>query len=237
MLRIADLKVHYGGIAALKGVSLSVPEKKIVTLVGANGAGKSTLIRTICGLVPAESGSIRFLGREIAGTRPHRLAREGIVMVPEGRRVFVNLSVLENLLMGAFAREDNEHIAPEIEEIFQTFPRLRERTDQPAGTLSGGEQQMLAVGRALMSRPKLLLLDEPSLGLAPLLIREVFRMIQKIHDEGTTILLVEQNAMAALHIADYGYVLETGRMVLEGEGRELLKNERVREAYLGESLD
>ena len=236
MLRITDLKVHYGGIAALKGVSLSVPEGKIVTLVGANGAGKSTLIRTICGLVAAESGSIRFLGREIKGSPPHLLAREGIVMVPEGRKVFVNLSVLENLLMGAFARDDHENIARDIEDVFRNFPRLRERSAQPAGTLSGGEQQMLAVGRALMSRPKLLLLDEPSLGLAPLLIREVFRIIQTIHEEETTILLVEQNAMAALHIADYGYVLETGNLVLEGKGRELLKNERVREAYLGESI-
>jgi len=236
VLRITDLKVHYGGISALKGVSLSVPEEKIVTLVGANGAGKSTLIRTICGLVPAESGSIRFLGRETTGAPPHLLAREGIVMVPEGRKVFVNLSVLENLLMGAFAREDDDNIKRDVEDIFKTFPRLKERSSQPAGTLSGGEQQMLAVGRALMSRPKLMLLDEPSLGLAPLLIKEVFRIIQKIHDEGTTILLVEQNAMAALQIADYGYVLETGRIVLEGEGRELLKNERVREAYLGETL-
>jgi len=228
VLRITDLKVHYGGIAALKGVSLSVPEGKIVTLVGANGAGKSTLIRTICGLVAAESGSIRFLGREIKGSPPHLLAREGIVMVPEGRKVFVNLSVLENLLMGAFARDDHENIARDIEDVFRNFPRLRERSAQPAGTLSGG--------RALMSRPKLLLLDEPSLGLAPLLIREVFRIIQTIHEEETTILLVEQNAMAALHIADYGYVLETGNLVLEGKGRELLKNERVREAYLGESI-
>lgn len=236
MLRIKELKVHYGGITSLKGVSLNVPEEKIVTLVGANGAGKSTLIRTICGLVPAESGSIQFLGKEITGYPPHLLAREGIVMVPEGRKVFVNLSVHENLLMGAFGRDDKKNILRDVEEIFIIFPRLKERAEQPAGTLSGGEQQMLAVGRALMSRPKLLLLDEPSLGLAPLLIREVFRVIQKIHAEGTTILLVEQNAMAALHVADYGYVLETGRIVLEGEGHDLLKNNRVREAYLGETM-
>lgn len=236
MLRIKDLKVNYGGIAALKGVCLNVPEEKIVTLVGANGAGKSTLIRTICGLIPAESGSVRFLGREIAGYPPHRLVLEGIVMVPEGRKVFVNLTVYENLLMGAFGRKDRRKISLDIDDIFNIFPRLMERAGQPAGTLSGGEQQMLAVGRALMSRPKLLLLDEPSLGLAPLLIREVFRVIQKIHDEGTTILLVEQNAMAALHIADYGYVLETGRVVLEGAGRDLLNNDRVREAYLGETM-
>jgi len=236
LLRIKDLKVNYGGIAALKGVCLNVPEEKIVTLVGANGAGKSTLIRTICGLIPAESGSVRFLGREIAGYPPHRLVLEGIVMVPEGRKVFVNLTVYENLLMGAFGRKDRRKISLDIDDIFNIFPRLMERAGQPAGTLSGGEQQMLAVGRALMSRPKLLLLDEPSLGLAPLLIREVFRVIQKIHDEGTTILLVEQNAMAALHIADYGYVLETGRVVLEGAGRDLLNNDRVREAYLGETM-
>jgi branched-chain amino acid transport system ATP-binding protein len=237
VLRIKELKVNYGGIAALKGVSLNVPEEKIVTLVGANGAGKSTLIRTICGLVLPESGSVQFLGKEITGYPPHLLAREGIVMVPEGRKVFVNLSVYENLLMGAFVRDDTKNISRDIEDIFNIFPRLRERAEQPAGTLSGGEQQMLAVGRALMSRPKLLLLDEPSLGLAPLLIREVFRVIQKIHDEGTTILLVEQNAMASLHIADYGYVLETGRMVLEGAGPDLLKNDRVREAYLGETIE
>ncbi len=236
MLKIDSLHVHYGGISALKGVSLNVQEEKIVTLVGANGAGKSTLVRAICGLVPAESGSIRFLGREVTGTPPHLLSREGIVMVPEGRRVFVNLSVYENLRMGAYGRSDQKGIGRDILQIYEIFPRLKERKDQPAGTLSGGEQQMLALGRALMAHPKLLLLDEPSLGLAPLLIREVFRVLQKIHDEGTTILLIEQNAMAALHIADYGYVLETGTIVLEGTGEDLLKNERVKEAYLGESV-
>jgi branched-chain amino acid transport system ATP-binding protein len=235
MLRIQNLKVNFGGIAALKGVTLNVSEEKIVTLVGANGAGKSTLVRTICGLVPAESGSVRFLGREIMGTPPHLLAREGIVMVPEGRRVFVNLTVYENLLMGAYGRSDRTGIVHDIDDVYGIFPRLRERTGQPAGTLSGGEQQMLAVGRALMSRPKLLLLDEPSLGLAPILIREVFRIILKIHQEGTTILLIEQNAMAALNVADYGYVLETGKIVLEGTGADLLKDARVKEAYLGDS--
>ncbi len=236
MLKIRDLQVHYGGIAALKGVSLNVAEEKIVTLVGANGAGKSTLIRTICGLVPAASGSIRFLGTEILGTPPHLIAREGVVMVPEGRRVFVNLSVVENLLMGAYSRDDQDRIAGDIEDVYKIFPRLKERAHQPAGTLSGGEQQMLAVGRALLSRPKLLLLDEPSLGLAPLLIREVFRVIRRIHDAGTTILLVEQNAMAALQVADYGYVIETGTIALEGTGQDLLKDERIKKVYLGEAF-
>ncbi len=235
MLRIDALQVRYGGIGALKGVTLNVPEERIVTLVGANGAGKSTLLRSVCGLVPAESGSIRFLGKEILGTPPHSLAKEGIVMVPEGRRVFVNLSVYENLLMGAYARETGV-TARDVEEVYEVFPRLRERAGQPAGTLSGGEQQMLAVGRALMSRPRLLLLDEPSLGLAPLLTKEVFRVIRRIHEEGTTILLVEQNAMAALLVADYGYVLETGRIVLEGKGVDLLQDERVKKAYLGETV-
>lgn len=235
MLKVEGLNVHYGGIHALKTVSIHVPEEKVVTLVGANGAGKSTLLRAVSGLVPASSGSIRYTGREILGIPSHRIAREGIAMSPEGRRVFVNLSVYENLLMGAYCRDDKKEIDWDIEWIFETFPRLLERRDQPAATLSGGEQQMLALGRALMSRPKLLLLDEPSLGLAPLLIREVFRVITKIHQEGTTILLIEQNAMAALNVADYGYVLETGEIVLEGTGKDLLCDERVKKAYLGES--
>jgi branched-chain amino acid transport system ATP-binding protein len=235
LLRVEGLNVHYGGIHALKSVTLHVPEEKVVTLVGANGAGKSTLLRTVCGLVPATSGTIRYLGRPITGIAPHRIAREGIAMAPEGRRVFVNLSVYDNLLMGAYGRSDKKEIECDIEWIFETFPRLLERCEQPAATLSGGEQQMLALGRALMSRPKLLLLDEPSLGLAPLLIREVFRVIRKIHEEGTTILLIEQNAMAALNVADYGYVVETGEIVLEGTGKDLLSDERVKKAYLGES--
>ncbi|HPK19335.1 MAG TPA: ABC transporter ATP-binding protein, partial [Syntrophales bacterium] len=212
-----------------------VPEEKVVTLVGANGAGKSTLLRAVSGLVPVSGGKIRYAGRDILGIPSHRIAREGIAMSPEGRRVFVNLSVYENLLMGAYCRDDRKEIDRDIEWIFETFPRLLERRDQPAATLSGGEQQMLALGRALMSRPRLLLLDEPSLGLAPLLIREVFRVITKIHQEGTTILLIEQNAMAALHVADYGYVLETGEIVLEGTGKDLLGDERVKKAYLGET--
>jgi len=235
VLRVEGLNVHYGGIHALKSVSIHVPEEKIVTLVGANGAGKSTLLRTVCGLVPATSGEIRYLGRPITGIASHRIAQEGIAMAPEGRRVFVNLSVHENLLMGAYSRSETKDIERDIEWIFEIFPRLLERRNQHAGTLSGGEQQMLALGRALMSRPKLLLLDEPSLGLAPLLIREVFRVISKIHEEGTTILLIEQNAMAALNVADYGYVLETGEIVLEGTGKDLLNDERVKKAYLGES--
>jgi len=235
VLEVEGLNVHYGGIHALKNVSIRVPEEKVVTLVGANGAGKSTLLRAVSGLVPASGGKIRYAGRDILGIPSHRIAREGIAMSPEGRRVFVNLSVYENLLMGAYCRDDRKEIDRDIEWIFETFPRLLERRDQPAATLSGGEQQMLALGRALMSRPKLLLLDEPSLGLAPLLIREVFRVITKIHQEGTTILLIEQNAMAALHVADYGYVLETGEIVLEGTGKDLLCDERVKKAYLGET--
>jgi len=235
VLEVEGLNVHYGGIHALKNVSIRVPEEKVVTLVGANGAGKSTLLRAVSGLVPASGGKIRYAGRDILGIPSHRIAREGIAMSPEGRRVFVNLSVYENLLMGAYCRDDRKEIDRDIEWIFETFPRLLERRDQPAATLSGGEQQMLALGRALMSRPRLLLLDEPSLGLAPLLIREVFRVITKIHQEGTTILLIEQNAMAALHVADYGYVLETGEIVLEGTGKDLLCDERVKKAYLGET--
>ncbi|MEN6464497.1 MAG: ABC transporter ATP-binding protein [Syntrophaceae bacterium] len=236
MLSIVGLNVSYDGIHALKGVSLEVTEGKIVALVGANGAGKSTLLRTISGLVPASSGKIKFLGREINRLPAHRIAREGIAMVPEGRKVFAELSIFENLLMGAFARKDSGNIKKDIDWVYGIFPRLRERSSQTAVTLSGGEQQMLALGRALMSRPKLILLDEPSLGLAPLLIREVFRVICQINQEGTTILLIEQNAMAALNIADYGYVLETGSIVLEGTGKELLNDSRVKEAYLGESV-
>jgi len=237
LLKVNNLNVHYGGIHALRGISLNVAEEKIITLIGANGAGKSTLLRTVAGLVPATGGSIKFLGREILGMPTHRIAQDGIAMAPEGRKVFVNVSVYENLLMGAYNRAGRDEIQEDVSMVFETFPRLKEREHQPAGTLSGGEQQMLAVGRALMSRPKLLLLDEPSLGLAPLLIREVFRIIRKINGQGTTILLIEQNAMAALNVADYGYVLETGSIVLEGTGKELLGDRRIKEAYLGESSD
>lgn len=235
MLEIKDLEVYYGGIHALKGVSLQVPEKQIVTLVGANGAGKSTLLRTISNLVPASAGSIAFKKQNITGSKTVDIVKKGITLVPEGRRIFANLTVLENLKMGAYARKDKAGIEADIEKMYGLFPRLKERTWQVAGTLSGGEQQMLAIARALMSRPSLLMMDEPSLGLAPLLVKEVFRIIQDIHDQGVTILLIEQNATAALQIADYGYVLETGSIVLEGPGKELAKNEDVRQAYLGKA--
>ena len=236
MLKVEGLNVHYGGIHALKNVSIRVPEEKVVTLVGANGAGKSSLLRAISGLVPAASGSIRFLGKELTGRPPYEIVRSGIAIAPEGRKVFINLSVHENLLMGGYNRKDKEEMEKDLEHVFGIFPRLRERIGQKAATLSGGEQQMLAVGRALMSRPKLLMLDEPSLGLAPLLIRAVFRVIEQIHGDGTTILLIEQNARAALQVADYGYVIETGSIVLEGTGQDLLDDERVKKAYLGESI-
>ncbi|MEN6350165.1 MAG: ABC transporter ATP-binding protein [Syntrophomonas sp.] len=235
MLEIKDLQVYYGGIHALKGVSLKVPEKQIVTLVGANGAGKSTLLRAVSNLVPVSSGSISFLGQDITRKKTVDIIKRGITLVPEGRRIFANLSVLENLKMGAYARNDKEGIKNDIEKMYDLFPRLQERTWQVAGTLSGGEQQMLAIARALMSRPTLLMMDEPSLGLAPLLVKEVFRIIQDIHKQGVTILLIEQNATAALQIADYGYVLETGGIVLEGPGQDLARNEDVRRAYLGKA--
>ena len=222
LLYIKDLKVSYGGIEAIKGISLSVEKGEIVTLIGANGAGKSTTLRAISGLV-----SIQV----ISGQSPQKIVSEGIGMVPEGRRVFPNLTVLENLKIGAYLRKDD--LTPDIEHVYQLFPRLKERSWQPAGTLSGGEQQMLAVGRAMMMRPKLLMIDEPSLGLAPLVIRDIFRIIQTLHEEGITILLVEQNANAALRIADSAYVLETGNITMHGTGKELLDNPQVTEAYLG----
>lgn len=235
MLKIKDLEVYYGGIHALKGVSLQVPENKIVTLVGANGAGKSTLLRAISNLVPVTSGNISFRDQDITGKRTVDIVKKGVTLVPEGRRIFANLTVLENLKMGAYARNDKAGVAADIERMHELFPRLQERTWQIAGTLSGGEQQMLAIARALMSRPALLMMDEPSLGLAPLLVKEVFRIIKEIHSQGVTILLIEQNATAALKIADYGYVLETGSIVLEGPGKELANNQDVRQAYLGKA--
>jgi branched-chain amino acid transport system ATP-binding protein len=235
MLTIKDLNVFYGGIHALKGISLEVPENKIVTLVGANGAGKSTLLRAISNLVPVTSGNIAFKDQDITGKNTVNIVRSGITMVPEGRRIFANLTVLENLKMGAYARNDKAGIEEDIEKMYALFPRLKERSWQVAGTLSGGEQQMLAIARALMSRPQLLMMDEPSLGLAPLLVKEVFRIIKNIHSQGMTILLIEQNATAALKIADYGYVLETGTIVMEGPGKELADNQDVRQAYLGKS--
>jgi branched-chain amino acid transport system ATP-binding protein len=233
MLEILDLHVYYGGIHAIKGISMKVEEGQIISLIGANGAGKSTTLRTICGLKEATRGSIKYKGVELTKLDTSEIVKLGVTMVPEGRRVFSNLTVYENLLAGAYLRKDKEGIKKDIEYVFELFPRLRERINQRAGTLSGGEQQMLAIGRALMSRPKLLLLDEPSLGLAPVLVKEVFQMIKKIHSEGVTILLVEQNAYEALKLCDYGYVLETGRIVLQGTGKQLLEDERVKKAYLG----
>ena len=233
MLKIEDLHVHYGGIQALRGISLEVPDGKIVTLIGANGAGKSTTLRTITGLVKASSGSIRWNDQELLGKSIDKLVASGIAMSPEGRRVFPDLSVLENLKIGAYLRKEKAGIAQDIEWVYSLFPRLQERSWQLAGTLSGGEQQMLAVGRALMSRPKLLLLDEPSLGLAPLVVQDIFTIIREINRQGVTVLLIEQNANMALKTADLAYVLETGRITLSGTGAELLANEKVKEAYLG----
>lgn len=234
MLKIKELHVYYGGIHALKGISLDVPEGKIVTLIGANGAGKSTTLRAITGLVKARRGSIELKGQDITTRPAHDIVRSGVAMVPEGRKIFRNLTVLENLMMGAYPRQDAAGIQLDLDWVTSLFPRLKERFSQKGGTLSGGEQQMLAVGRALMSRPKLLCLDEPSLGLAPVLAREVFKALEKIHNEGCTLLLIEQNAKAALKLADYGYVMETGTITMQGEGRELLENEAVRKAYLGD---
>ncbi len=233
MLSIKDLHVSYGGIKALRGVDVEVPDGKIVTLIGANGAGKSTLLRTISGLVKAESGSISFNGNELTGQKIDKICSTGIALSPEGRHVFSDLTVLENLKIGAYLRKDRAGIESDIEKVYALFPRLKERSWQYAGTLSGGEQQMLALGRALMSRPKVLMLDEPSLGLAPLIVQQIFDIIKEINKTGVTILLIEQNANMALQVADVAYVLETGSIVLKGSGEELLKNESVREAYLG----
>ncbi|MBQ9698615.1 MAG: ABC transporter ATP-binding protein [Acidaminococcaceae bacterium] len=233
MLNIRDLVVAYGGIEALKGISIDVPDGKIVTLIGANGAGKSTLLRTIIGLVKAQNGSVEYNGEKLNGLNSQRIVSKGITLVPEGRRVFPNLTVLENLRIGAYMRKDEEGIAADIRKIYDIFPRLEERHWQMAGTLSGGEQQMLALGRALMCRPKLIMMDEPSLGLAPLVIKEIFNIIRRVNESGTTVLLVEQNANMALKVAHHAYVLETGRIKMEGSGKELLENEEIKEAYLG----
>ena len=233
MLEIKDLHVSYGGIQALRGVSLTVPEGKIVTLIGANGAGKSTLMRTISGLVKAQSGSILWNGQEILTKPIDQIVAGGIAMSPEGRRVFADLTVVENLKIGAYLRRDKADIQQDLEWVYSLFPRLKERSWQSAGTLSGGEQQMLAVGRALMSKPKLLMLDEPSLGLAPLVVREIFDIIRTVNQQGITVLLNEQNANMALKVADYAYVLETGTLTLSGTGTELLADESVKAAYLG----
>ena len=233
MLSVQDLHVHYGGIHALKGISFEVPEGKIVTLIGANGAGKSTTLRSIVGLVKKSKGAVTYKGKRIENWAPEDIVKDGIVLSPEGRRIFPHLTVLENLMLGAYTRNDKEGIQRDLEWVYELFPRLKERTWQKGGTLSGGEQQMLALGRALMTNPDVVMLDEPSLGLAPLLVKEVFEIIETINSQGKTVLLVEQNAFAALKVADYAYVLEVGKIVLEGSGEELLQNEKVKEAYLG----
>ena len=231
ILSIKDLKVSYGGIEAVKGISFDVRQGEIVTLIGANGAGKSSTLRAISGLVKPSGGSISFEGQDITGKNPTDIVKQGVTLVPEGRRIFADLTVLENLRIGAYLRHDD--LKDDIEWVYSLFPRLKERSWQAGGTLSGGEQQMLAVGRALMSRPKLIMMDEPSLGLAPIVVRGIFDIIREINKRGTTILLIEQNANMALQTADSGYVLETGRITLSGTGEELLKNEAVQAAYLG----
>ena len=233
MLKIQQLRVSYGGIQALRGIDLEVPDGKIVTLIGANGAGKSTTLRTISGLVKADSGSITYDGQELLGKPIDKIISAGIAMSPEGRRVFADLTVLENLKAGAYLRKDKDGIEKDIKWVYELFPRLEERNWQSAGTLSGGEQQMLAVGRALMSRPKLMMLDEPSLGLAPLVVQDIFSIIREINRQGVTVLLIEQNANMALKIADLAYVRETGNITMSGTGAELLANEKIKEAYLG----
>ena len=233
MLRIDNLRVNYGGIEAVKDISFEVPEGKIVTLIGANGAGKSTTLRAIAGLVKPASGRIHLQSEDLTALSPDRIVSKGITLVPEGRRVFPDLTVVENLKIGAYLRSDKDGIAHDLEWVYELFPRLKERSWQAAGTLSGGEQQMLAVGRALMSRPKLMMMDEPSLGLAPLIVREIFKIIKEINRQGVTILLIEQNANMALKIADLAYVLETGNITMSGTGAQLLADDRVKEAYLG----
>ena len=235
LLKVTDLVVSYGGIEALKGISFEVEQGQIVTLIGANGAGKSTTLRTIAGLVPHKDGRIYYEGRDITDDNTQKIVANGIAMVPEGRRVFANLTVLENLRIGAYLRKDRELIEEDIKYVYDLFPRLKERSWQLAGTLSGGEQQMLAVGRAVMTRPKLIMMDEPSLGLAPLVVKDIFAIIKQLKGTGMTVLLIEQNANAALHACDYAYVMETGKITLSGTGEELLASEAIQEAYLGTS--
>ena len=232
ILKVNDLHVYYGSIHAVKGVSFEVHEGEVVTLIGANGAGKSTVLNTISGLLHPKTGSVSFDGHDLKGIAAHNILKRGLAQVPEGRHVFLHMTVEENLEMGAYTQPKST-IAPGIEDVYERFPRLKERHKQIAGTLSGGEQQMLAMGRALMSRPKLLMLDEPSMGLAPLLVEQIFGIIRELHQSGTTILLVEQNAAAALSVADRGYVLETGRIVTSGTGAELLASPAIKKAYLG----
>lgn len=231
VLSITDLNVSYGGIKAVRGISFNVKQGEIVTLIGANGAGKSSTLRTVSGLVKPDRGSVVFEGEKITGKDPTQIVSKGLMMVPEGRRIFPNLTVLENLKIGAYLRKDE--LDKDLDMVYSYFPRLKERSWQAGGTLSGGEQQMLAVGRALMGRPKLLMMDEPSLGLAPIVVQGIFDIIRQINKDGTTVLLIEQNANMALHIADRAYVIENGRIAMEGTGKELLENEKVKEAYLG----
>jgi branched-chain amino acid transport system ATP-binding protein len=234
MLTVNDIHVYYGNIAAVKGISLTVYPGEIVTLIGGNGAGKSTTMRTISGLLKPKRGDVHFEGQKVSGLKGHEVAQRGIAQSPEGRRIFPRMTVTENLELGAFMRRDKAEIAADMERVFDLFPRLKERLTQKSGTLSGGEQQMLAMGRALMARPRLLLLDEPSMGLAPVLVEQVFDTITKVNEQGTTVLLVEQNALVALNIAAHAYVLETGHITLEGPASELAHNDEVRKAYLGE---
>ncbi len=232
ILKADDINVYYGSIHAVKGISFEVNQGEIVTLIGANGAGKSTTLNTVAGLLHSKTGCVTFLGENLAKVPPHKIVSRGLALVPEGRRVFLQMSVQENLEMGAYT-QPSSGIDADLEKVFAQFPRLKERRRQVAGTLSGGEQQMLAMGRALMSHPKLLMLDEPSMGLAPILVEQIFEIIQQLHKSGTTILLVEQNAQAALSVADRGYVLETGKIVTSGTGRELLASPAIKKAYLG----
>ncbi|MEE8726083.1 MAG: ABC transporter ATP-binding protein [Bifidobacterium thermacidophilum] len=233
MLDIKNLSVSYGAIDAVKDISLHVDDGEIVSLIGANGAGKTTTLHTITGLVPAKSGSIMFNGQDLLKTKANRIVTLGMAHVPEGRHVFTRMSVQENLEMGAYSLKDTSHVSEDLDKVYTYFPRLKERRRQLAGTLSGGEQQMVAMGRAMMSRPNTILMDEPSMGLSPKLVKEIFRIIEKLHDEGITVLLVEQNAKMALSIADRAYVLETGRITMEGKASDLLHDEKVRKAYLG----
>lgn len=234
MLEIENLEVYYGAINALKGISFSVEQGEIIALIGANGAGKTTTLHTITGLIPAKSGTIRLGGKDITKTPAHKIVSMGMAHVPEGRRVFAQLSVYENLMLGAYTRKDKAEVAETLEHVFERFPRLKERKTQSAGTLSGGEQQMLAMGRALMSKPSIILMDEPSMGLSPLYVNEIFDIIREINKSGTTVLLVEQNAKKALSMANRAYVLETGKITLSGDASELMNNEQVKRAYLGE---
>ena len=234
LLEVQDIQVYYGMIQALKGVSFSVNEGEVIALIGANGAGKTTTLHTVTGLLRAKSGHIIYDGQDITKVPPHKIVTMGMAHVPEGRRVFANMTVLQNLKMGAFTRSDKNEIDATIEKVYKRFPRLKERQNQTAGTLSGGEQQMLAMGRALMSQPKIILMDEPSMGLSPKLVKEIFSIIRKLHEQGITILLVEQNAKMALAISDRAYVLETGTITLSGDAQELLNDARVKKAYLGQ---